>query len=84
MESCCSQKPEAVDFESVRRVIRDEGLDPRFVRIMYAGLTSDEIVKLKTIQEAQELPGGMVLARYPETGTPLFPEKATQIHTLEA
>ena len=77
---------ERVDFDAVRKVIEEDGLDPRHIKIVYEGLSDEEFELLSAVQEdAKRQDSRVVIANYPEhTHIPMFPEKAIKILTLEA
>ena len=75
---------EKVNFELVRKNIKKDNLDIRFIRIVYRGLTQEELIKLAEKQNYKAIGQGKILAMYPNDFEPLFPNKATEIIYLGA
>ena len=75
---------EKVNFELVRKNIQKDNLDIRFIRIVYRGLTQEELSKLEEKQSFRVIGKGKILATYPDDFVPLFPNKATEIIYLGA
>jgi len=75
---------EKVDFDSVNKNIKKEGLDTNLIRIIYRGLTKEELMQLNLKQETVDLGEGKLLARYPQDLNPLYKNKAVGILYLGA
>jgi len=73
-----------VDFDSVNRQIKEESLSINIIRIVYKGLTEEELRELSIKQEAVDLKEGKVLTRYPLSLKPLYKDKATGVLYLGA
>ncbi len=69
----------SVNFNSINRNIKKEGLDIGYIRIIYEDLTEDEIYRVKIFQGGEDLKKGNVLSLYPENLKPLYPNKATGV-----
>ncbi|MCH8890887.1 MAG: hypothetical protein IH827_07410 [Myxococcales bacterium] len=75
-----------VDFEAVKRNAEADGIPLSEIAIKYENLTVDELGELESHQEVttDEPGGGSVLAKFPESGEPLFQHKATAVLFLGA
>ena len=75
----------AVDFAEVMRNAANEGIDLQQIAIKYENLTTDELQQLGLHQVITSyLPGNGVLAKFPESGEPLFQSKASAVLYLGA
>ncbi len=73
-----------VDFDSINKHIKEEGLDINIIRIIYDGLTKNERKELEAKQGATILKEGEVLARFPSDFNPLYKDKAVGVLYLGA
>ena len=75
----------SVDFHAVKRNAAKQGIDLEQITIKYENLTLDEVDMLESRHLiTSRLTGGAVLAKFPEDGEPLFPDKATAVLYLGA
>ncbi|KXB07566.1 hypothetical protein AKJ51_01080 [candidate division MSBL1 archaeon SCGC-AAA382A20] len=75
---------EKVDFDAVKKEISEGELDIRYIRIIYEGLTEEEIKKLQKQDDRVEVKDKKVIAPYPSDSNPLYQDKATGILYLPA
>ena len=74
-----------VDFPEVKRNAAKQGIDLQQITIKYENLTLEEVDMLESRHMiTSRLPGGALLAKFPEDGEPLFPDKATAVLYLGA
>jgi hypothetical protein len=72
-----------VDIDSVVENARKEGIPLSEISLFYQNLTSTESVQLEDAGLiAQITAAGMVIAKFPPDGVPLFPEKITAAYCL--
>jgi hypothetical protein len=74
-----------IDFAEVMRNAKEQGIDLQEITIQYENLMPDELDALASSQIiVSQLPGGGLLAKFPENGEPLFPHRATGVIYLGA
>jgi len=74
-----------VDFALVMKNAASEGIDLQQIAIQYEDLAPEELTLLAGYQEVtHHLRPGSVLAKFPLTGMPLLPHKATAVLYLAA
>jgi len=72
-------------IDSIIENARKEGIPLSQISLFYRNLTPDEATELKAaglVADASE--EGMIIAKFPATGTPLFPDKITAAYCLGA
>ena len=66
------ESKDRVDFDAVKKNIWKDHLEISLIKIIYGGLTMEEVRELNTTQSVEDLKDGKMLATYPSDFTPLY------------
>ena len=79
-----SKRDEAVDFESVRRNAKAEGIPLSEITIVYEALSESEIQTLRELNLLVSESANIALAKFAEDGRAYFEQKAKSVLYLAA